>query len=114
MFDELCRCLGAARLPLPFDNDGADAGDLWADDDGGRYIGNIDEPLYAAAIVALVNAAPALVRLVTASQRRIIAVRAYEAWHSGMPQSDRDGIVEEMDAADAAIRSALAALEVNV
>lgn len=61
MLDELRRALKASRIPLPIDNHGANAGDLWAGD--GRFIGNIDEPLYAAVLVAAVNALPEMERL---------------------------------------------------
>lgn len=110
---ELQQALKAARIPLPLDNSGSNPGDLWGGD--GRFIGNIDEPLFAAVIVAAVNAAPELERLARASQRRVAAVRAFEARHADPDgsQGDLTGIGEEMDAADGEIRATLAALGVK-
>lgn len=61
MIDDAARTLKAVA-PVRFDNSGANPGDLWLNDygDGGRYIGNIDDPLYADLIVAAVNALPTL------------------------------------------------------
>jgi hypothetical protein len=67
----------------------------------------------AALIAAARNALPALLRVARAAQKWHAAQREYEAWHEdeSRPASDGDGIVEEMDAAHAALSAALAALE---
>lgn len=99
--DDIHRRLDAARIPLPLDNAGAQAGDLWGGD--GRFIGNIDEPLFADVIAAAVNALPALLAVARAA--------AAVCGETFGPTTDLRGRVAGGPDRMAARRAALAALD---
>lgn len=104
MLDLLKRKLEAVA-PVRLDNNGVNPGDLWKNDygDGGHYIGNIDEPLYADLIVAAVNALPSLLAVVEAAI-------AYEAVVVALDTAEGDGQKElrfQEHMALAALRAAL-------